>query len=376
MRTARKRATQRSVVPFAHHDTVLTGPVRTPDGWSPRRGGATNELGAVSGMDKFVGVNVDILQATGHLKQVMAGHLDIDGDLDEDLGRGRRVTGPTAHLSSTASDKVAALGIKNEDLLGIRDWVTGKDHEQFASLPDGMVAVTVTHQNLKQKMLELRFDLHTTIANLKARLYLHHGTPAESQRLTLRDGGIDICALDDDSKMLGFYSVQSGMEIFVRDVDPHSISRGGGLEDVGLVRKYEMSDEDYDKRQGTVREWIREQRAADPSWRPPRPNQTESGPAPTMSDAAHITVGARCQVAPGARRGIVAFVGAVPELHGEGVWVGVRLDEPLGKNNGTVKGRPIFEAPTGHGTFARPNNVKVGDFPEVLDDLDDDGDEL
>lgn len=311
---------------------------------------------------------------------------DVDGDLDENLGRGgRRVTNHSipAKKKASASDKVAALGIKNTDMLSVRDWVTGRDHEQYSLLPAGMVSMTVTHSNLSQKMLELRFELKSTVAEVKTRLYSHHGTPAAFQRLTLRDGGVDICALDDDSKMLGYYSPSSGMELHVRDVDPHSVSRAGGLEDVSLVQKYRMSDSDYEKRKGTVREWIREQKAADPNWKPPKPPSNgaglQSAPAsadarpPTLDDAVHIKVGSRCQVSPGARRGIVGFVGLVPELAGEGVWVGVALDEPLGKHDGVVKGHRYFEAVSGHGTFVRPGNVEVGDFPE--NDFDDD-DEL
>lgn len=47
--------------------------------------------------------------------------------------------------------------------------------------------------------------------------------------------------------MLGFYGVQSGMEIHVIDNDPFSLSRMGGLEDVSKIQKYRMSEEDYDK---------------------------------------------------------------------------------------------------------------------------------
>ena len=141
------------------------------------------------------------------------------------------------------------MGINNHQMRGIQDWVTARDHEQWSLLPDGMVAVNVSHSNLSQKMLELRFDLHQTIGEVKARLHLHHGTPAASQRLVLRDGGVDICQLDDDAKMLGFYNVVSGMEIHVVDVDPHSISRGGALENTALVEKYRMDDETYEQRE-------------------------------------------------------------------------------------------------------------------------------
>jgi tubulin-specific chaperone B len=51
----------------------------------------------------------------------------------------------------------------------------------------------------------------------------------------------------------------------------------------------------------------------------------------------------RCEVQPGARRGVVKWVGE-SEVLKAGYWVGVHLDEPLGMNNGTVKGKslPLF----------------------------------
>ncbi|KAJ8612882.1 hypothetical protein CTAYLR_002079 [Chrysophaeum taylorii] len=293
---------------------------------------------------------------------------DVDGTLAETLGRDRRFAAQaksSACSSSSSSSSPGGERIENADMRAIRDWVTAKDGEQYDLLPEDVVAVEVTHENLNQRMLSLRFNLHTTIADLKARLYLHHGTPASSQRLVLRDGGADICALDDDSKMLGYYSVQSGMTIHVRDLDPHSISRGGALENVELVEKYVMSDETYDQRKGTLREYFREQRKV---------AKPVGDAAPTLDDAKHVVLGARCRVAPGARRGVVAFLGCVPDLQ-DGVWVGVCLDEPLGKNDGSIKGNRIFEAPPNHGTFVRPKNVEVGDFPEILDDDDEEEDD-
>ena len=67
------------------------------------------------------------------------------------------------------------------------------------------------------------------------------------QRLILKRNGEMVCEMSDDSKMLGFYSVESGNEIHVIDTDPFSLSRGGGLTDVSLVEKYKMDDETYSK---------------------------------------------------------------------------------------------------------------------------------
>ena len=48
-----------------------------------------------------------------------------------------------------------------------------------------------------------------------------------------------------------------------------------------------------------------------------------------------------------------------------GWWIGVQYDEPVGKNDGSVKGVTYFECTTGYGGMLRPNKVKVGDFPEI-----------
>ena len=73
--------------------------------------------------------------------------------------------------------------------------------------------------------------------------------------------------MSDNSKMLGFYSVVSGNEIHIIDTDPFSLSRGGGLTDTSLVEKYRMTDDAYDKRKGTMRDYIREQRKIDPNFK-------------------------------------------------------------------------------------------------------------
>jgi tubulin-folding cofactor B len=46
-----------------------------------------------------------------------------------------------------------------------------------------------------------------------------------------------------------------------------------------------------------------------------------------------IKVGDRCEVEPGAKRGVVKFLGQAEPL-APGFWVGVQYDEPLGKHDG------------------------------------------
>lgn len=140
--------------------------------------------------------------------------------------------------------------------------------------------------------------------------------------------------MSDNSKMLGFYSVVSGNEIHVIDTDPFSLSRGGGLTDVSLIEKYKMPEEVYEKRSGTMREFIREQRKKDPNFKltpksapgmkPPGASGdvvATNQPPPGPESVAGMEVGMRCELTPGARRGTVMFVGEVPEIKAGGYWV-------------------------------------------------------
>jgi len=298
--------------------------------------------------------------------------------------------------------------IRKSDHNIIRDYVTAMDPYQYDQLPEGVVCIHMTHSNLTAKHMDLRMDLHMTvrsglarqpiidgaahfsivlsnslltktyttrthgnqISDVKERFRKHIGTPVEHQRLILKDQGVPICEMPDNHRMLGFYSVVSGQEIHVIDTDPFSLSRGGGLTDVSLVEKVRMTDEDYDKRKGTMREFIRNQRAKDPNYKLKPKSTPESvfegmaaAPPPGPESVEGVVVGARCEVMPGKRRGVVKFVGEVEGLKA-GHWVGVQFDEPVGHNDGTVKGVRVFECVMGYGSFVRGLNVKTGDFPE------------
>ena len=64
------------------------------------------------------------------------------------------------------------------------------------------------------------------------------------------------------------------------------------------------------------------------------------------------------------RRGEVKYVGKCKELV-HGFFIGIALDEPLGDNNGCIKGVKYFEAQDNYGIMVRPNYVKVGKYPPI-----------
>ncbi|XP_068163814.1 dynactin subunit 1-like isoform X8 [Antennarius striatus] len=77
----------------------------------------------------------------------------------------------------------------------------------------------------------------------------------------------------------------------------------------------------------------------------------ESGKAPK--------IGSIVEVIGKGQRGTVAFIGAT--LFATGKWVGVILNEPKGKNDGTVQGRRYFTCEENHGIFVRQSQIQVVD---------------
>ncbi|KAI3750781.1 hypothetical protein L2E82_21599 [Cichorium intybus] len=223
---------------------------------------------------------------------------------------------------------------------------------------DDSVLLRITHSNLKTFSAEARFSLESTVEAVKDKLWKKCGTSVTSMQLELYDDtGAKLSDLTDNTRPFGFYSPLDGYRLHVIDLDPSSVTSGGWLEDTSLVEKYKISDEAYDKLDGTYRKFKEKLGPRFSS------GQEKMGDDYMQDISANIKVGDRCEVDPGAKRGIVKFVGRAETL-GPGFWVGIQYDEPLGKHNGSVKGARFFECPPLHGAMVRPDKVKVGDYPE------------
>ncbi|XP_029354961.1 kinesin-like protein KIF13B isoform X1 [Echeneis naucrates] len=71
-----------------------------------------------------------------------------------------------------------------------------------------------------------------------------------------------------------------------------------------------------------------------------------------LTEGAYVTVG-------GNKAGTVRYIGATQ--FAEGVWVGVELDTPVGKNDGSVGGQRYFLCKPGYGVLVRPNRLSCRD---------------
>ncbi|XP_027857389.1 dynactin subunit 1-like isoform X4 [Xiphophorus couchianus] len=88
---------------------------------------------------------------------------------------------------------------------------------------------------------------------------------------------------------------------------------------------------------------------------------TSSGSSRMSSDGGGrpAKVGSLVEVIGKGQRGTVAYIGNT--LFASGKWVGVILDEPKGKNDGTVQGKRYFTCQENYGIFVRQSQIQLVD---------------
>ncbi|PLW52627.1 hypothetical protein PCANC_06274 [Puccinia coronata f. sp. avenae] len=234
---------------------------------------------------------------------------------------------------------------------------------------------------------ERRWTPHLTIAELKSKLQPITGIPADSQRLALNhlpgqsDSSRSVL-LDNDQLTLLDYGVQEGATIDVVDMDPHAASQAGQYNDVSQVDKFELPKEEYEKRSDSLLAFKMRNKLG-------RFSDSDSAahkqdPVRPMIDQSELheryPLGARCLIASrnpssvqsehSSSRGTVRFVGPVEFNQKHPFWIGVELDEPSGKNDGSVDSHRYFTCPPSRGIFVQPDRITIGDFPpiDLLDD--------
>jgi len=179
-------------------------------------------------------------------------------------------------------------------------------------------------------------------------------------------------APDEEATQVGSWPLQAYAEITATDIRPKS-ARNLDLSDVSSVPKYVMPAETYQTLPDSVLVWKKNHKLGrfDPNAPEIERKKVEAGWKEVETRG--ITISKRCQLgSDSARRGVVAYVGEVDEIPGlKGPWVGVILDEPLGKNDGSLGGKKYFECPENRGVFVRADRVDMGDFGVLMDEDED-----
>lgn len=167
------------------------------------------------------------------------------------------------------------------------------------------------------------------------------GTSPVHQKVELTDPSTQTTqVLEGDSKTLADFSAQNHFVLHVVDADPEKYVAST---QTGTVETPFVLSAEKEAARAEAMKVAKEQKALSDD-----------------SRLLRVNVGDRCQVSgatpsEASRVGTVAFVG--PVHWAQGLWVGVKFDLPLGKNDGSVKGTRYFECEANHGSFVKPSSV-------------------
>ncbi|CAG87963.2 DEHA2E09702p [Debaryomyces hansenii CBS767] len=222
--------------------------------------------------------------------------------------------------------------------------------------------------------LKKKLELITGIAP-KDQTIQHYAIPSSNEFIVISDAN-KYSAAEDSTSHVSDYNVLPFSRLHIHDNNPDS--QLNQLQGDDATEEFKLSEEEYAKRTDSVLHWKSTNKLGrfDPEYELQKARQLEEN----LKISSSLHVGDRCRIIniEGERRGAIKYVGKIMLLdEGENVWVGIEFDEPVGKNNGSISGTKIFECRENHGSFVKPKQVEVGDFPE-LDPFasDDDDDEI
>ncbi|XP_058839404.1 tubulin-folding cofactor B [Topomyia yanbarensis] len=228
-----------------------------------------------------------------------------------------------------------------------------------------IVKINISNSQNDAVSFERKYSKSLKISDFKVKLEPITGGSAATMKLELYRGDRLVSRMDDDSQMLGYYSIEDGMRVHV--IDNFAFVQEN-------VAKFELSQEEYDKKQESLRNYLRQNKLGKYNEEEMRKLELERKKQ-EEEDARKLdqaTIGARCRVTSKGqptRLGTVMYKG---ELEGKaGMFIGVKFDEPLGANDGTCNGKRYFECPPKYGSFVTAKAVEIGDFPVEDFGLDD-----
>lgn len=132
-----------------------------------------------------------------------------------------------------------------------------------------------------------------------------------------------------------------------------------------LKEKYQMSDDVYSRRKGTLKEFLRANQLGRYDERSRALSKTTHQQRKALRESNRlklkkIDIGMRVEVNEPtfkSRAGEVIYIGIVRGIHGE--FVGVQFDEPCGDSNGCDGTTQYFQAKAKHASFVRPEYIEI-----------------
>ncbi|GAB0095883.1 tubulin-folding cofactor B [Sergentomyia squamirostris] len=227
------------------------------------------------------------------------------------------------------------------------------------------IKVNITNSKTDAVVFERKFPKNLTILDFKSKLEILTGGSATTMKLELYNGDKFVCRLDSNESLLGSFPIDDGMRIHVID--------DFVLVDMEQVEKFNLTDQQYTEKRDTVRNFLRTNKLGKYDEEEMKRLEEKKQEALAREErlAKEMTVSARCQVTVSGqprRVGTIMFNGKIEGK--DKLMIGVKFDEPLGVNDGTVNGKRYFECLPKYGSFVPPSAVIVGDFPPEQDDLD------
>uniref|UniRef100_A0A182PFA7 CAP-Gly domain-containing protein n=1 Tax=Anopheles epiroticus TaxID=199890 RepID=A0A182PFA7_9DIPT len=227
------------------------------------------------------------------------------------------------------------------------------------------VTINISNSQNDTVSFERKYSRSLKIYEFKAKLEPITGGNAGTMRLELYSGDRLVSNLDGDGLPLGHYPIEDGMRVHV--IDQFQCLQAN-------VPKFELSQEEYDKKADSLRSFLRKNKLGKYN-EEEMAKQEEERKRLEEEDRQKVestAIGARCRVTAKnnpIRLGTIMYKGA---LDGKpGLFFGVKFDEPLGVNDGSMNGKRYFECGPKYGSFVAPKAVEVGDFPPEEFSLDD-----
>lgn len=121
---------------------------------------------------------------------------------------------------------------------------------------------------------------------------------------------------------------------------------------------FKLSDEEYLKRKDSVLNWKMNNKLGrfDPVYN----EQLEKNRLLQQQQLQKLELNQRCLVKSFTgpykeRRGWLRYIGKVPEINNDDIWCGIEFDKPVGKNDGSIKGKRYFgPLNPNYGGFVKP----------------------